>query len=408
MQKRKLIISAALLLCAIIFTIAAFSVAEDVRKNEPTPTPTMQPTATMVPTAAPTAVATKGPATKVTVLGGGIFISAAKQRLLDVYNLQVESIPVSTFKMKEYKDLDKVDAIWPGSASAFEDFTIAQPGKILDKEVVFRTFAQVFTRRDLFLDDFLKYGVVYEKDGSYYVRYEILVSAMKKKQSFSQMLSDQAKANNVQFVEKQWMLASANCGYSDPTASSGGLQNLFLMANYMVPGREKGGAVVKHEDMESILPFLVENWKSQPLQDKQSPDFFNTYVNYSGSIILGCSSESLYLGWYNKLPENRKGVDGDLTKDGNLIVPMYPEWTVSTDHMLGALTPNGKRLVEIFRTDTVLQQTGWDLYGMRTAVGGIAAKPGKTNLKTIAQNPLSVGDPNRLVFEDVTNALNKK
>ena len=87
-----------------------------------------------------------------------------------------------------------------------------------------------------------------------------------------------------------------------PTASSGGLQTLFLTANYMVPGREKGGAVVKHEDMEAILPFLVENWKSQPLQDKQSPDFFNTYVNYSGSIILGCSSESLYLGWYNGFP----------------------------------------------------------------------------------------------------------
>ncbi len=402
MQKRQLITSAVLVLCAIVFIIAAFSVAEDVRQHEPTAMPTMQPTATMVPTLAPTAVPTKGPATKVTVLGGGIFISAAKQRLLDVYNLQVESIPVSTFKMKEYKDLDKVDAIWPGSASAFEDFTIAQPGKILDKEVVFRTFAQVFTRRDLFLDDFLKYGVVYEKDGAYYMRYEILVSAMKQKKSFSQMLSDQAKANNVQFVEKQWMLASANCGYSDPTASSGGLQTLFLTANYMVPGREKGGAVVKHEDMEAILPFLVENWKSQPLQDKQSPDFFNTYVNYSGSIILGCSSESLYLGWYNKLPDNRKATDG------NLIVPMYPEWTVSTDHALGGLTKIGVELVKIFRTDTVLQQLGWDLYGMRTAVGGIAAKPGNTNLKTIAQNPLSVGDPNRLVFEDVTNALNKK
>ena len=83
----------------------------------------------MVPTLAPTAVPTKRSSDKSDGSRESIFISAAKQRLLDVYNLQVESIPVSTFKMKEYKDLDKVDAIWPGSASAFEDFTIAQPGK---------------------------------------------------------------------------------------------------------------------------------------------------------------------------------------------------------------------------------------------------------------------------------------
>ena len=242
-----------------------------------------------------------------------------------------------------------------------------------------------FTRGYLFLQPLLDSGIVYEKDGAFYMQMAPVISAMNNQESWAQAGIT--------------IPGQANIRYTNPAKSSGGLQHLFLLCNYQMPGGQDGGLVCSIDDLPPVLPNLVANWEMQPLQAEASPEWFEDYVYKSGSIPLASSSESLYIGWRNQLPESRRATDGDL------IVGIYPEWTVSSDHVLGSLTENGDRLVEIFSTDETLQSLGWTIYGMRTAAGGIAAKPGDTDVAWLVANPQSVGEPKRAVFEAIKAAI---
>ena len=368
MQRNRILIAAGLLLAAAVVFTVALSLAN---ASRPVPTPTVVPT----PSAAPPTVTT--------CLGGQVFLRDAgvRQRLLDTYNIQAEYVAVGSFEMKD-ADLNGIDCIWPGSRSAYEYFVANKPGVVRKHDVIFRTYAMIFTRADLYLDSLLKSGLVYEKDGAYLMKMYPVVTAMNARSTWAE-------------IGLPEIAGGANIRYSAPEKSSGGLQHVFMLANYLVPGGEEGGLVIGIEDLDPILPQLVANWEMQPRQVESSPEWFSAYVYESGSIPLAASSESLYLGWLNALPPERRETDGDL------IVGIYPEWTVSTDHVLAGLTPGGDRLVEIFQTDAYLQQLGWDNYGMRTAAGGIAARPGDTDVTWLLANPLSVGEPKQDVFEVV-------
>ncbi len=349
----------------------------------------------------PTAIPTKAPAQSLTCLGGDIFLNVSRQYLLDTYNVNVEIKKVDTFKMAEYvnEHPGEVDCVWPGSITAYNAFVADSQTKPLDSQVVFRTFATIFTRKDLFLDDLLRYGVVYQRDGGYALRVEVELAAMRAHQTWAQLFQQQAAVLGVEYVSKPWHQMPVNIYYTDPNASSGGLQNLYMIANYLMPGYEHGGAVVDVANIDAMLPYLTENYASQPMQDRRSPDWFNTYVAKSGTYVLAASSESLFLGWYNGLPTDRQGTDG------NLIVGIYPEWTVSTDHTLAALTEGGRILVGAFRNDPYLQELGWTKYGMRTATAGIGAKPGDTDVPWIAADPLAVAEPAYDVYVKLKAAL---
>jgi hypothetical protein len=333
--------------------------------------------------------------TELKCAGGDIFFPMAAKKLADVYNMHVTVVKVSTFDVKNYDKLKELDCFWPGSATAYLDFDAVHHDMILDHETEFRTFAMFFTRRDIFLPDLLKYRVVNQQpDGRYIMKMYPSLMAMKAHETWAQFLSEQAKANGIPFTEADWMKLKVNVQYSAPEDSSGGLQTLFLMANYLVPGGQDGGLVVTKEDLPGIMPFLIDNWNAQPLQDKRSPDWFNTYLGKSGSIPLAASSESLYIGWANALAPANKA-------SAKLIVGIYPEYTVSTDHVLIAFTKPAVQLVNIFRTDKELQQLAWSQFGMRTVAGGIGAKPGDSSYSIIAADPLAVGEPKLDVFEEV-------
>ncbi len=367
-MNKRLLIGLGVLVVVATFLIIAFSLAGQAKSNLPTPTPTL------------------GPAMKVTCLGGQVFLRDAKVKeyLLADYNIDVESISVGTFEMKD-KDLTGIDCIWPGSASGYEDFTTAKPGLVRKHDTIFRTYGLFYTRRDLFLQPLLDSGIVYGKNGAYYMKMAPVIEAMNSQEAWVDI--------GVPIPGR------VNIRYTNPAKSSGGLQHLFLLCNYQMPGGVEGGLVCDLNGLPTVLPNLVANWAMQPRQAESSPEWFEDYVYQSGSIPLAASSESLYLGWRNKLPQSRR------ESDGNLIVGIYPEWTVSTDHVLGSLTENGDRLVEIFGTDETLQALGWSQYGMRTAAGGIAAKPGDTDVPWLVANPQSVGEPKRDVFEAIKTAI---
>lgn len=372
MTRNRIIIAVALLVVAAVFFTSVLSAAN---RSRPVPTPTTVPTPTVAPP------------TVVTCLGGQVFLRDAgvKQHLLDTYNIQAEYVSVGSFEMKD-ADLTEIDCVWPGSRSAYEYFASNRPGLVQKHDVIFRTYAMIFTRTDLYLKPLLASGLVYERNGAYLMKMYPLIEAMNGKKTWAEIGVPEIPGR-------------VNIRYSAPERSSGGLQHLFMLANYQVPGGEEGGLVVSVEDLGNILPQLVANWEMQPRQVESSPEWFAAYVYESGSIPLAASSESLYLGWLNALPESRRETDG------NLIVGIYPEWTVSTDHVLAGLTPEGNRLVEIFQTDSYLQQLGWDNYGMRTAAGGIAARPGDTDITWLLANPLSVGEPKQDVFETVKSVI---
>ena len=372
MSRNRVIAAIALLFAAALVFMMVLSAAS---RSRPVPTPTVVP--------APT----KAPPIVTTCLGGQVFLRDAgvKQHLLDTYNIQAEYVAVGSFEMKD-ADLTGVNCIWPGSRSAFEYFDNALPGLVQKHDVIFRTYGVIFTRTDLFLEPLLDSGIVYKKGGAYLMRMEPIIEAMNGKKTWAEIGIPEIPGR-------------VNIRYSAPERSSGGLQHVFMLANYQMPGGEEGGEVVNIEELSSILPKLVLNWTMQPRQVESSPEWFAAYVYESGSIPLAASSESLYLGWLNALPESRR------ESDGNLIVGIYPEWTVSTDHVLAGLDEQGNRLVEIFQTDAYLQQLGWDNYGMRTAAGGIAAKPGDTDITWLLANPLSVGEPKQDVFEAVKGVI---
>lgn len=376
MDRNRWLMFGGILVLAALLVVGAFSISNKAAAEKPTPT------------AGPTE---KPAPTKVTVLGGQIFVKVSHDYLLEHYNIDAQYVSVGSFEMTNYDKLNEVDAIWPGSASAYEDFTSNHPGMVKDHETVFRTYEMLFTRKDLYLPALLKSGVVYEKNGAYFAKLCPLAAAMDENKSWKDLGAD--------------IPGLVNINYSAPERSSGGLQHLFLVGGCLVPGGDGGNTVLSaaelgsKSDSKSVLSRIMKNWEDQPLQDTASPEWFNSYVIKSSTYVMAASSESLYLGWYNNLPEARRNTDG------NLIVGIYPEWSIATDQILAGLNDKGNQLVNIYRTDPYLQTLGWTSYGMRTAVGGIGAKPGDTKITWIKADPQAIGEPKKDVFDAIKAAL---
>lgn len=381
-KQKRLLLMVGVLVIAAIFVVIAMSVSSAAKPAVPTPTP-------LPPQPTPTAAAEV-----VTCLGGQVFIPMAHDHILETYNIDLRYKGVSTFMMKDYEHLDQIDCIWPGSASAMDFYKEAHPSgefAVRRQHTVFRTYGVIFTRRDLYLEPLMKAGYVYEKDGAYVIKMAPIVQAMSEDKLWTEIGVDAP--------------GEVNIGYSDPESSSGGLQHLFLLGSYMLPGSDDNVRTIKMEDLgllsdpDSVLSLMKKNWDDQPRQDTASPSWFDTYLSMSSSYVLAASSESLYLGWYNELPE------GSRETEGNKIVGLYPEWTVVTDHVLGSLTEDGDRVVEIFQNDLYLRELGWTGGGMRTAVGLVGGKPGNTDVSWILADPLAVGEPKKEVFDAVKAAL---
>lgn len=354
---------------------------------------------------APAAPTPRPDAVHLRVGGGDIFIPGAHQYLLDTYNLDVESVKVDTFGTAKYVNEHPGDlqCIWLGSTSAIRLFQ-QQGGTILDSTTPFRTYGVVMTRKDLYLDPYwVKYGIATaNSDGSYTVHFSVLRPAMQQHWTWYQLLQDQATKLGIAFTDdpnlkaNEWMNQPVKVKFSDPTASSGGMSSFLMMGSYAIPGAEQGGSVITVDTVNSVLPYMVDNFVQQGSMERRSPDLFNWYIGHS-SYPMVLSSESLYLGWYLGLPEGQKAT-------ADLVVPMYPEFTNSTDHVLAAIDDACRPLVAAFKNDSNLAQFGWEK-GMRTLAGGIAQKPGNVTLTTIAADPFFVEEPAYEVFDAVKQAL---
>lgn len=380
----KRIIIAVVVLALLMVAIGLGKHAVDSRPKPPTPTPSPVPTATQTPP------------TVITCLGGQVFLADTnKDRtgivdyLLDKYNIQAKYVSSGSFEMVN-ADLTNIDCVWPGSGPAANDFMAAHKDIVLKKDIVFRTFNFFLTRRDDghdYLDAFIKAGLVYQKDGAYFMPMYPIIEAMQQHKRWSDL--------GVEGVP-----GFVNIKNSAPESSGGGMQHEFLLCAYLMPDGQNGGVPCQAEYLKPILPFLVDNWELLGGQSASSPDWFLAWLQNSVSFPLGASSESLFIGWYNKqTPENKQVA---LSK----VVAIYPEWTIGTDHVFMALTPNGAKLLEIIESDPYFSQRAWNAYGMRTAFGGIGAKPGETDIPWMVPEPLAISEPKQDASDMITCAIN--
>lgn len=393
MKTKQILIIGAVLLA--LFGIIALGARAKANRPVP-PTPTAQPTP-------------KPPAQSVTCGGGDIFIPAAHDYLLQTYNIDVQSKKVDTFGFADYvtEHPGELDCIWPGSVSAYQLF-LNDPrtkGMVLDSTVPFRTFAMVVTRADLYLPTYLKYGLVTKQDdGAYIFHMGILINATKENTpdhqvTWAGLFQRQAALMGITFDEdlqarkNKWMNEPALLGITDPTASSGGMATFLMTMNYAIGD---GSTIIQENDLPTLLPIAIQNFRDHGAMEKRSPDLLPSYIQKPTPGII--SSESLYISWYMSLSADRQQTDGQL------IVGMYPDYTVATDHTLAALTDKGRILVNAFKNDPNLAQFGWSK-GMRTLAGGIAQKPGSVNLSTIEADPVFVNEPSFPVFDAVKKAL---
>lgn len=325
------------------------------------------------PAEPPQAVATptRGPVRVAKVLGGQVFLASPKvvDRILETKNIKVEYISSGSFDMAKTiaENPGVYDAVWPGSSVAFNDFGEtfkSKPGFIKKSATVFRTFAIFFTWRD-YIPEMEKAGLVYEQNGAYYMRMKLLIEALNQNKRWSDLPGNPKIPGLVNVIT------------SDPEVSAGGLTFYELLASCQVPGHENCDKTVTRAELEATIPSLLNVWDMNGYQSKGSPEAFEAFLQYGKGVPLAWSSESLYIGWRNGLPADHKA-------DADKVVGIYPESTISTDHVLGALTDTGVELVDAFTTDPELQQIGWSGFGMRTKVAGVDNKAGDTDVPWIA------------------------
>lgn len=361
MRQRTLIGLGALVLVAIV-VLVLFAIPRPPAPPQPDVTPT------------------RGPARVVKVLGGQVFLASQKvvDRILETRNIKVQFVSSGSFDMiKTITDNPTgYDAVWPGSSVAFSDFSNSfpnKPGFIKKSATIFRTFAMFFTWRD-YIPEMEKTGLVYEKGGAYYIKMQPLIEAMNQNKRWSDL---PGKPNIPGLV---------NVITSDPEVSAGGLTFYELLASCQIPGHETCDKTVSRDELEPTLPSLLNVWDKNGYQSKGSPEAFEAFLQYGKGVPLAWSSESLYIGWRNGLPAAHKA-------EADKVVGIYPESTISTDHVLGALTDNGVELVDAFTTDPQLQQIGWSDFGMRTKVGGVDNKAGDTDVTWIASTVNFIFEP---------------
>jgi len=393
-KRNRALLGLGLLVLAILAFAGIYSYSAANRPPEPTPTP--------VPTLAPTATPEPA-ATKLLVAGGDIFVPMSHDHVLRTANLDIATKRISTFEIKNDPGLGtEIQCVWPGTESAFNDFRATHPTMVLTSEKVFSTYNMLMTRADEHLPWFIQAGLAHQESDGRYVfdkMYETLQAAINDRKWAELFIEQGLEVTNDDIAAHPWMNLQVNIATSAPERSSGGQSGYFTFAAYLAAGGNEVNHVVTLEEIESVMPQLKKLWDEQSLQDTSSPSFFRKWVAESYSTPLGFSSESLFLGWYNALPQEKRETDG------SLIVGMYPPVTTKTDHILAAIHPDCVPLVELFRNDTELHRLGWEVGGMRTAAGGISDKPGNTDVSWISANALSIGEPKREVFEYFTSII---
>ena len=319
----------------------------------------------------------------INVYGGLIFQKPeVVQYLHDNYQMDIQETMMGSFAQAE-ANLTDVDCVHPGSATAADYFYEKNPNKAKRSDTLFSTYLVIYTWKSN-IDTLKKAGIVYEKDGSYFMKMKPVADAMETDQNWSDLNVD---IPSFVFIDS-----------TDPLKSSSGMVFLQLLADYEIAGGENGGKVALSDNINSVLPFINHYWQIAGNQENDSPALFQKFIRSGEGLPMIVNYESAYPEWYN-------GLSDDLKKQANEIVGIYPEVTINTDHILISLTDKCEKLADVMINDPWITQFAWSSMGMRNGQGGINAKPGEAVIPWIAKSVPAMHESKKAVVDLIKTVL---
>ena len=316
---------------------------------------------------------------KITCLGGSekedlINDPDVKRILKDQYGIEVDFNATGSYKQvqipaEELKS-DKIDCLWPSSASAQAIFEGSGNSKAFGTDYEAASVLQspeVLYANTEAAEGLQRAGIVQLRDNAYFIV------------DLRKLLDDYLLAGK-SWTDLGVTLPSGPVliNSSDPATSNSGMTLAQLELATVASGNPYQPATVAQASAAlGKVKALIE---AQGLMRTGSDSAFEQWViQQTGGLLAGY--ENQLLQWITTR-------NGGVVPEG--IVTLYPEPTIFNDHPILALTQSGKKLIEGVQDDAV-QDIAWKKYGFRSgtrvvepAFSGVAVPPTHTIKKTQA------------------------
>jgi hypothetical protein len=316
---------------------------------------------------------------KVTCLGGSekadlINDLDVKRILKDKYGIEVSFNATGSYKQVQIPadelKADKVDCLWPSSASAQAIFEGSGSSKAFGNDYQAASVLQspevLYANKEA-ADGLKNAGIVEVRDNSYFI-----VNLRKLLEEY--LLPGKSWADVGVTLPSGPVLINS----SDPATSNSGMTLAQLELATVASGNPYQPATVAQAGAAlGKVKALVE---TQGLMRTGSDSAFEQWViQQTGGLLAGY--ENQLLQW---ISTRNKGA----VPEG--IVTLYPEPTIFNDHPILALTQSGRKLIPAMEDDAI-QDIAWTKYGFRSgtrvveqAFPGLTVPPTHTIKKTQA------------------------
>jgi len=316
---------------------------------------------------------------KVTCLGGSgkadlINDLDVKRILKDKYGIEVSFNATGSYKQVQIPadelKADKVDCLWPSSASAQAIFEGSGSSKAFGNDYQAASVLQspevLYANKEA-ADGLKNAGIVELRDNSYFI-----VNLRKLLEEY--LLPGKSWADVGVTLPSGPVLINS----SDPATSNSGMTLAQLELATVASGNPYQPATVAQAGAAlGKVKALVE---TQGLMRTGSDSAFEQWViQQTGGLLAGY--ENQLLQW---ISTRNKGA----VPEG--IVTLYPEPTIFNDHPILALTQTGRKLIPAMEDDAI-QDIAWTKYGFRSgtrvveqAFPGLTVPPTHTIKKTQA------------------------
>ena len=316
---------------------------------------------------------------KVTCLGGSekadlINDLDVKRILKDKYGIEVSFNATGSYKQVQIPadelKADKVDCLWPSSASAQAIFEGSGSSKAFGNDYQAASVLQspevLYANKEA-ADGLKNAGIVEVRDNSYFI-----VNLRKLLEEY--LLPGKSWADVGVTLPSGPVLINS----SDPATSNSGMTLAQLEWATVASGNPYQPATVAQAGAAlGKVKALVE---TQGLMRTGSDSAFEQWViQQTGGLLAGY--ENQLLQW---ISTRNKGA----VPEG--IVTLYPEPTIFNDHPILALTQSGRKLIPAMEDDAI-QDIAWTKYGFRSgtrvveqAFPGLTVPPTHTIKKTQA------------------------
>lgn len=275
-----------------------------------------------------------------------------KKLLLKRYGLEINFRKAGSLEMIGMDHADK-DFLWPSSQVALELYKSKHGGSV-KSEIIFNSPIVLYSWETVVLALKAKDLTSLASEGHQEIDLKKIIDLVLSDTSWKEMGLDQLY-NGVVITS------------TDPGKSNSG--NLFagLTANLLL------GSTATLENLPEVLPDLKKMFLKQGMMEHSTGTLFERYLE------LGLGSFPLVVGYENQIVEFALQNPDFWPKVKGLMVLLYPNPTVFSEHPLIALTEGGERLITAL-SDEEIMDIAWRQHGFRT---GITNDPSELGIQGI-------------------------